>query len=185
MDTSKEFLTPGSMLTPGFAGGMTMAITNVVSGQFGIAAPGPSYVGLGLSFLFGLLVWASKDTPLLARLVYYVLNSLVIFVVAVGSNTVGGAAASSARQLASFGGEGPRIEGFLISSAVAQPVSDKGWCCVGDEVTALSREVCGKRVGKFFSKEDLARRACATGKSAKEAEKGSGFFRPWVRAGSA
>jgi hypothetical protein len=47
MDTSKDFLTPGSMLTPGFAGGMTMAITNATANQFGISAPGPAYVGLG------------------------------------------------------------------------------------------------------------------------------------------
>lgn len=187
MDASKEFLTPGSMVTPGFAGGMTMAITNVLCSQFGILAPGPAYLGLALSFLFGLLVWASTETPRLLRVIYYVLNSLVIFVVAVGSNTVGGATAGPARQLVSLATSESRPGGFLISSAIAQ-VTSPGWCCLGDQVVSVPRDTCNAKKGTFYATEESAKRSCAAATkeaTRREREKNEGFFRPWVRAGGA
>jgi hypothetical protein len=182
MDTSKEFLNPSSMLTPGFAGGMTMAITNVVSAQFALSAPGPAYVGLGLSFLFGLLALVSKDVSLLQRGVYYVLNSLVIFVVAVGSNSVG-RVASDADALSAMAIETPATAagGFIISNAVAQTAADKGWCCVGEQTNPATRAECSKWSGKFFSTEDAAKQACMAARLAKDRQGQNGFFRPWVR----
>jgi hypothetical protein len=38
---AKEFLNPNSMLTPGFAGGMTMGITNTIATQFEFFHIGP------------------------------------------------------------------------------------------------------------------------------------------------
>ena|SRR5258708_3591159 len=93
-----EFLQPKAMLTPGIAGGLTMLITNAVTSQFGLL---PNYTGLGISFLFGLLVlYTSASIPRLQLLAYYVLNSLVIFSVAIGTNHagVGGAKAIEAKQ---------------------------------------------------------------------------------------
>ncbi len=78
----QDFLTPEGMLTPGVAGSLTMMIANALAVNF--TAP-RAWTGLALSFVFGLLVLASTKTVLL-KAVYYVLNSLVIFCVAVGAN---------------------------------------------------------------------------------------------------
>jgi hypothetical protein len=80
----KEFLSAESMLTPGIAGSLTMLITNTLAAQFALP---PNWTGLGLSFLFGLIVFWSTSTPRkLQKFVLYVLNSLIIFSVALGSN---------------------------------------------------------------------------------------------------
>ena len=82
----KEFLNPHSMLTPGLCGGITLLITNTLAAQFG--AP-PNYTGLGISCLFGLIVFAATSTVLWLRLVFWVLNSLIIFSIALGTNQIG------------------------------------------------------------------------------------------------
>ena len=46
-----DFINPNSMITPGAAGGITMAITNVLTSQFD-GLPG-NWTALILSFLFG------------------------------------------------------------------------------------------------------------------------------------
>ena len=48
-----QFLTPEAMLTPGVAGSLTMMITNALTLNFAMPR---AWVGLGLSFIFGLLV---------------------------------------------------------------------------------------------------------------------------------
>src|SRR5437763_11205169 len=88
----KEFLNPHSMLTPGACGGITMLITNTLAAQFG--AP-PNYTGLMISFLFGLIVFAATLTTLWLRLVFWVLNSLIIFSIALGTNQTGVRASKS------------------------------------------------------------------------------------------
>jgi hypothetical protein len=82
----KEFFNPKSMLTPGLCGGVTMLITNALAAQFG--AP-PNYTGLIVSCLFGLIVFAATATVLWLRFVFWVLNSLIIFSIALGSNQIG------------------------------------------------------------------------------------------------
>jgi hypothetical protein len=89
-DGFQQFLNPASMLTPGFAGALTMMITNALVQQFPVE---PGYAGLGVSFLFGTLLFARKG-PVWTRCVYYVLNSLVIFCVAMGANHAGIAAST-------------------------------------------------------------------------------------------
>jgi hypothetical protein len=86
MPEQNEFLNPKSMITPGIAGGLTMLITNALGSQFDL--PG-SWTSLTLSFLFGLLVFGATAIPLIQRLVFYVINSLIIFSVAVGANSAG------------------------------------------------------------------------------------------------
>jgi len=72
------------MLTPGAAGGTTMLIATALSNNFGLSA---SNVGLALSFLFGLLVLANSR-KIWIKGVYYLLNSLIIFCIAFGTNTL-------------------------------------------------------------------------------------------------
>lgn len=82
----QSFLTPESMLTPGAAGALTMMITNTIAFHFSMPR---AWVGLLISFIFGLLVLVSAR-KLLPKIVYYILNSLIIFCVAVGANGLGG-----------------------------------------------------------------------------------------------
>jgi len=101
-----EFLQPKAMLTPGIAGGVTMVIANALWVAFSLP---PRWTSLVLSFGVGLLVFVAKGgVPAWQRAVYYVLNSLIIFSVSIGTNYVGvglthppaqqsNAAASSAR----------------------------------------------------------------------------------------
>ena len=83
----EEFLQPKAMLTPGIAGGVTMLIANALWVAFSLP---PRWTSLVLSFLVGLLVFVAKGgVPVWQRAVYYVLNSLVIFSVSIGTNYVG------------------------------------------------------------------------------------------------
>jgi hypothetical protein len=81
-----EFLNPKSMLTPGVAGALSVMITGSLVSQFGL--PG-SWTALVISFLIGTIVWLNQQVPILQRILFYVLNSLVIFSVAVGVNEAG------------------------------------------------------------------------------------------------
>ena len=81
-----DFLNPNSMITPGAAGGATMIITNTLCSQFDVL-PG-NWTALALSFLFGSLTFV-YSASVLKRAVYLVINSLIIFVMAHGSNSIG------------------------------------------------------------------------------------------------
>ncbi len=83
---SPDFLNPSSMITPGVAGGIVMLITNSLINQFDLSGP---KVALGLSFLVGALVFLAKTVPFWQRLIYYVINSLIIFAMATGTAFVG------------------------------------------------------------------------------------------------
>jgi hypothetical protein len=83
----EEFLQPKAMLTPGIAGGVTMLIANALWVAFSLP---PRWTSLVLSFLVGLLVFVAKGgVPVWQRAVYYLLNSLIIFSVSIGTNYVG------------------------------------------------------------------------------------------------
>ncbi|MGI9484781.1 MAG: hypothetical protein ACR2RF_02650 [Geminicoccaceae bacterium] len=82
---SNDFLNPKSMLTPGFAGILVMALANSVSSAIAL---NPMYIALALSFLVGTLIFQNARLAW-ARGVYYILNSLIIFNMALGGNTVG------------------------------------------------------------------------------------------------
>ncbi len=79
-----DFLNPNSMLTPGFAGAVTMMITNVLCALFAIPV---ALTGLAVSALFGALVVVAAGS-LLRKSIYYILNSLIIFCVAMGSGNI-------------------------------------------------------------------------------------------------
>ena len=82
-----EFLQPKAMLTPGIAGGVTMLIANALWVAFSLP---PRWTSLLLSFVLGLLVFVTTTrVPLWQRAVYYLLNSLIIFAVSIGTNYVG------------------------------------------------------------------------------------------------
>jgi hypothetical protein len=81
-----QFFVPEAMLTPGVAGGTTMVIANALAFNLGV----PTYasiLGLILSFMFGALIITSHR-QWWTRIIYYVLNSLIIFCVAFGAGNL-------------------------------------------------------------------------------------------------
>lgn len=82
-----EFFNARSMLTPGIAGATTMMVTSSLVAAFQL--PG-SYVALAISMLLGLVAMSDETiTKPAERVLYYVLNSLVIFSMAFGFNAAG------------------------------------------------------------------------------------------------
>jgi len=99
----REFLHPKSMLTPGIAGAVAMLITNTLASQFGLPS---NYTALIVSFAIGVIVFVSMPGANIAvRLLYYVLNSLVILSVAIGTNQAGVKATGATRLRVQSGNE--------------------------------------------------------------------------------
>ena len=71
-----NFFNARSMLTPGIAGATAMMITSSLVAAFRL--PG-SYVALGISLLLGLVAMSDDSLRVPQRIIFYVLNSLVIF----------------------------------------------------------------------------------------------------------
>lgn len=86
----EDFVNSKSMLTPGVAGALALMITGTLASQFEL--PG-NWTGLITSFILGTSVWADKKlTPGFMKVLFYIINSLIIFSVAMGLNTAGMAA---------------------------------------------------------------------------------------------
>ena len=101
----EKFLTAEAMITPGIAGSTVMTITNVLAPTF--AWP-QAWIALGLSFMVG-LVLVRGDGGVIPKSVFYVLNSLVVFTVAFGTNST----ALALKQT-------PSVALALVGSAYAQ-----------------------------------------------------------------
>jgi hypothetical protein len=91
-----EFLKSKAMLAPGVAGAMTTMITGTLVSQFGL--PG-NWTGLVISLLLGLAVWADKSVAIYYRMLFYIINSLTIYAVAIGVNTAGMAITYSSERI--------------------------------------------------------------------------------------
>jgi hypothetical protein len=179
MSDIDKFVTPESMLTPGLAGGMTMGITNALAFQFALDAPQPALIALVLSFVFGLCVFSAKAGRRGVKALFWVVNSLVIFTVAAGSNSLGSAAVSAKAAAA------PQARAWvesLLPSAHAQAAVK--WCCLEGQVLQATAEVCTRKDGKVTQTKAQALQACqaapAAAPPAKQPQQ-SQFFRPWVR----
>lgn len=83
--TIDQFLTPEAMLTPGAAGALTMMITNALAFNFDTHR---ALTGLVISCLFGAMVLVASRS-IWQKSLYYILNSLIIFCVALGATAVG------------------------------------------------------------------------------------------------
>ena len=119
----EEFLNPNSMLTPGIVGSMIMMITNTVTYNFELPS---KWVGLVLSFMVGVLVVMNVILPMWQRIIYYMLNSLFIFAMAVGTNNIGkNALAPPAASSASSG----RLQPALADAHSGNPVPALAWNC--------------------------------------------------------
>ena len=72
-----------------------MMITNAIGFGFDIVGSARMFICLGLSFVVGTLVFAGQAKGLWQKLVLYVLNSLIIFSMAAGTNSATQAAAAA------------------------------------------------------------------------------------------
>ena len=81
----EAFLNPNSMMTPGILGGM---VTVAGNGLAHLALVDPLYIALVLSFLFGASAIIQSGN-VLQKVVFYIMNSFIIFSVALGANNVG------------------------------------------------------------------------------------------------
>ena len=91
-----DFLKSKAMITPGVAGATTTMIAGTLYSQFALPA---KWVGLVLSLLFGLAVLADKKEPFIMRIVFYIINAMTIYAVAIGINQAGMAVEKSAREV--------------------------------------------------------------------------------------
>ncbi|MBU1311917.1 MAG: hypothetical protein KKE30_20535 [Gammaproteobacteria bacterium] len=78
-----EFINPKSMMTPGIASTAILLVANTLNLHFELKA---SVTALVLSFLIGLVVFLAEQMKLIERVIYYIVNSLILFSMAVGGN---------------------------------------------------------------------------------------------------
>lgn len=112
-----EFINPKSMMTPGIAGSTMMFMVNGI--VFAFPELQPRLIALILSFLIGSIVFASKSdlpTAIWTKGVYWVVNSLIIFVVGFGTAQFASNNTNATKNKAESGSLFPS----LISSAYAQ-----------------------------------------------------------------
>jgi hypothetical protein len=83
MANPTEFLNPKSMATPGAAAAAVLLITNVLNYEFDLPA---RYIALTLSVLLGVLTVSHETLSRIEKVLYCVINSLVIFAAAMGAN---------------------------------------------------------------------------------------------------
>lgn len=81
-----EFLNPKSMATPGAAGTMVMFVTNAICFQFPEIEV--RWTAIILSFFAGAIVFSAKELHFTHRAAFWVLNSLIIFSVGVGTSNI-------------------------------------------------------------------------------------------------
>ena len=181
MTDIEKFVTPESMLTPGLAGGMTMGITNALAFQFALNAPQPALIALVLSFVFGLCVFVSgKPGKRAFKLLFWVVNSLVIFTVAAGSNSLGTAAVSAQAQAAPSSAARVVIEN-LLPSAHAQ--TELKWCCLDGSAKPLAAAQCTQKNGKAAETQAEAEQTCEAARAESPAHQKTkrAFFQSWLR----
>ena len=78
-----EFLNPASSIAPGAAGVIVLIITNAIGAAAGIPRAATALV---LSGIIGALIVSKFQGGTLLKLGYWVVNSLTIFAIALGSN---------------------------------------------------------------------------------------------------
>ena len=165
-----EFLNPKSMLTPGLSGILVMTLANSISLAIAL---NPIYLALGLSFLVGTLIFQNVGMKWISG-VYYVLNSLIIFNMALGGNAVG-------LQLSRADVTGLSI----VPPALAQPrdrqqdlldeqkrlIDQLGAVRDDTERQRLLTEI--ERINRTIAETSLAR------ETDRNVETTGGFFKPW------
>lgn len=120
-----EFLNPKSMATPGAAGGITMFFANALCNTFPVIPF--RYTCLFLSFFIGGIIHSTSKLDIPSRVGFFLLNSLVIFAMGVGTSNIGAniVQTSQADRPLSLQGKAPisAVESLFINSAIAHTQS--------------------------------------------------------------
>jgi hypothetical protein len=178
-----EFLNPKSMLTPGAAGSLMMLLANTLCAVFPELAF--RYVAISLSFVIGLAILVSANMKLAERATYWVINSLVIFAVGVGTSNIAANAAAGP-------GGAPKAElrqslataaTLLVPAATADTTSDAKLL---EEIEQLRRE--NERLRAQTEKRTATDEVPAAAKSPRpqplpapvgQSDRNEGFFKRW------
>jgi hypothetical protein len=171
----KDFLNPKSMITPGIAGASMMFLVNGLLLPFPEITPFARYLALALSALFSaLVVFQDSTISRLERILYWVINALIIFVVGFGTNSLGQSTSSSAaaKKTSQFFA--------VISSAYAQKPaatsSDAGVAAKVPPATDEAAKALQVEVDKLRSENaDLKEKAAQTSKDHQQ----TSFFKKW------
>lgn len=174
-----DFINPNSMITPGAAGATTMVITSVLTSEF--AQMPENWTALIVSFLFGALTFFYA-AQLLPRIIYFIINSLIIFVMAHGTNSIGLSVTNSANTTPSaelnvhhstqlFGGSNMTLAS--ITNKQARSMTFTG---AKDDILVLVQADTNKTVNTDNNKKADTNKTVNTDKNKK---KDSGFFRQW------
>ena len=94
-----DFVSSKAMMTPGIAGSATTMITGTLVGTFGF--PG-AVTALAVSFVLGLMVLTDNTITIPYKLIFYIINSMTIFIVSVGLNQAGMAIVQSDRPVSTI-----------------------------------------------------------------------------------
>jgi len=171
----QEFLNPKAMLTPGIAGTFMMFLAN------GLIVPfpemSPRFIALGMSFLIGGVVFYSQRlqrAPVYQKAMYWVLNSLVIFVVGFGTAHIAADATDTAKSA-------PGAFFPFVSSAYAQDgakaeVTKKAATQAQRDTALLKQQLEKSQIENGKLKAQLLRKEGAT---ATPPPKEKGFFQRW------
>jgi hypothetical protein len=184
----QEFFNPKSMITPGIAGSLMMFLVNGIACQFPELSP--RYLALFFSFLIGSVVWFSKSGVKLAAIektVYWILNSLVIFVVGFGSaNLAADVTVKESNPVISSGLLLP-----MVSTAFAQTDDDPGMqpppgTSMGREDTVAPNpqnpEVVNEELERARAENERLKRQLETiqkEEKSKEQQRQQQFFKKW------
>jgi hypothetical protein len=169
-----NFLQPESLVTPGLAGGLTMTITNTLCGIFALPVAIVPWLGLAISALFAITVLVSM-TPVWKRMIFWVLNTLVVFCIAMGSGNIA--------YQASQAKPAQRAWLSLVSTAYAQ---EPGAASLPDSYVRALQQIV---TDPSLTAEQKARRAAELNAQAQangwitsqkqRKVKADGFFKPW------
>ena len=159
-----------------------MLITNTLAFQFGFLSR--AWIGLALSFLFGTLVFVVAG-GILTKAVFYVLNSLVIFCVAQGTNVVGESKANAPTAAFSivapaFAETQPRV--WVLADGAQTPERSRTNRLIlplpGDRGASAERCAAAGDRQPHQSPADDRRPAAAAHRSAQPARRPVSFSRP-------
>lgn len=164
-----EFLNPKSMITPGVAGSIVMLVGNAVVLQFPEAPF--RWVIVILSFVVGTIVFQAA-LPLMERLAFWAINSLIIFAVGIGTSNVAANVQQSARGAEVAKGASAGIQLVLTAAHAQAPVTD------------CDREIARLKVELATRSRELAELRASLNPTAKEPaaseeRANTKFFRRW------
>jgi len=172
-----EFINPKSMVTPGVAGSLMMFLANGICMQFPEMAF--RYVAISLSFLLASVILSIKELQFFQRLAFWVVNSLIIFTVGVGSSNIAANMTAPPQQVG-------LIEA-LVPAAIAQDdasAAPEGSGLQEAAQPANQEEVVKLRLERQKLLEQVQRLKSEADKSAKKDEaatqqQNSQFFKRW------